>query len=721
MKGSEFIMVMRVTGLASGMNIDEIVENMMKAQSIPLNKIKQQKTLLEWQRDSYREMNTLLLDFRSQLTNMKLSSFYRTRSVASTNEDIVSATVASGTGQASYTISKISSLAVAESRMTNSGISSDKSKVDTTKSLFSIQDSFANADKILWKKGSVESKSIVTKEGEPITLGLADGVQITDLENMTVEVNGKKYTVIDSGTPKSGEVIVDKDTGELTFGDTIAANSTVKVNYVTDKKVENKTITKDSTQIQLKGALVSEQVKLSFKYGNGTSIELSDNPKEDNSKIGQIIDKDGNKFGEINYETGVITFNSEFSKYFPAETENSKEKPKLELTITSQQNYFSFGLTTHTSKGKIDEKFLIQGSESLNSVMSKVNNSKLGVTMFYDSYSDKVTMTRKETGVYNNNKNGKEIEFNDEDFLTRVLGFSNNVASEVPSEVPPEVAPEVSPGNYVKAANATFIINGLVTSRQSNTFSMNGVTFTLKKTTDTPVTINVNNDNDKLYENIKNFVDKYNELVEKIEKKLSEPKYKNYLPLTDDEKEKLSETQQEKWENMAKSGILRNDSILSGLITQMRTAIYSAVNQDDLDSAMKSLSAIGITTTADFTTAKLEINESKLKAAIEKDPNSIELLFNGTGATDGQKGVIQRLYDKVNATMDQLKERAGNSYSVNNQFTIGRQLDDLDDRIERFEDRLADLETRYYSQFTAMEQAIQKANSQAAYLAQFFQ
>lgn len=701
MKGSEFIMVMRVTGLASGMNIDEIVENMMKAQSIPLNKIKQQKTLLEWQRDSYREMNTLLLDFRSQLTNMKLSSFYRTRSIASTNEDIVSATVASGAGQASYTISKISSLAVAESRMTNSGISKlSSNKVDTTKSLFSIQDAFAK--EITWKQGSVESKSIVTKEGEPITLGLADGVQITDLENMTVEVNGIKYTVIDGETPKSGEVMVNKDTGELTFGDTIAANSTVKVSYVTDKKVENKTITKDSTQIQLKGALVSEQVKLSFKDGNGTSIELSDKPIEDNSKIGQIIDKDGNKVGEINYETGVITFNSEFSNYFPAETENSEEKPKLELTITSQQNYFSFGLTTHTSKGKIDEKFLIQGSESLNSVMSKVNNSKLGVTMFYDSYSDKVTMTRKETGVYN--ENGQEIEFTDGDFLTQVLGFQNGDS-----------------GNYVKAENATFIINGLETSRQSNTFSINGVTFTLKKTTDTPVTINVNNDNDKLYENIKSFVDKYNELVEKIEKKLSEPKYKNYLPLTDDEKEKLSETQQEKWENMAKSGILRNDSILSGLVTQMRTAIYSGVNQDDLDSAMKSLSAIGITTTADFTTAKLEINESKLKAAIEKDPNSIELLFNGTGATDGQKGVIQRLYDKVNATMDQLKERAGNSYSVNNQFTIGRQLDDLDDRIERFEDRLADLETRYYSQFTAMEQAIQKANSQAAYLAQFFQ
>jgi len=693
---------MRVTGLASGMNIDEIVENMMKAQSLPLNKIKQQKTLLEWQRDSYREMNTLLLDFRSQLTNMKLSSFYRTRSVASTNDDILSATVASGAGQASYTISRISSLAVAESRMTNSGISKlSSNKVDTTKSLFTIQDAFAN--EISWKQGSVESKSIVTKEGEPITLGLADGVQITDVENMTVEVNGKKYTVIDSGTPKSGEVMVNKGTGELTFGDTIAANSTVKVNYVTDKKVENKTIAKDTTQIQLKGALVAGKINLSFKDGAGTTIELSDEytgVDTNGNRIGQL--KDGDKVvGEINYETGVITFNSEFSNYFPAETENSKEKPKLELTITSQQNYFSFGLTTHTSKGQIDEKFLIQGSESLNSVMSKVNNSKLGVTMFYDSYSDKVTMTRKETGVYN--ENGQEIEFKDGDFLTQVLGFQNG-----------------NSGNYVKAENATFTVNGLETSRQSNTFSMNGVTFTLKKTTDTPVTINVNNDNDGLYENIKSFVDKYNELVEKIEKKLSEPKYKKYLPLTDDEKKELSDTQQEKWENMAKSGILRNDSILSGLITQMRTAIYSGVNQDDLDSSMKALSAIGITTTADFTSAKLEINESKLKAAIEKDPNSIELLFNGTGATDGQKGVIQRLYDKVNATMDQLKERAGNSYSVNNTFTIGRQLDDLDDRIERFEARLSDLETRYYSQFTAMEQAIQKANSQAAYLTQFF-
>ena len=77
---------MRIGGLASGMDIDSIVADLMKAERMPLDKLKQKKQVLEWQRDDYRSMNTLLLDFRSELTQMKLSSKYRARTTTSTDE-----------------------------------------------------------------------------------------------------------------------------------------------------------------------------------------------------------------------------------------------------------------------------------------------------------------------------------------------------------------------------------------------------------------------------------------------------------------------------------------------------------------------------------------------------------------------------------------------------------------------------------------------------------
>ncbi|WAA12017.1 flagellar filament capping protein FliD [Fervidibacillus halotolerans] len=695
-------MVMRVTGLASGMNIDEIVENLIKAESIPLDKMKQDKTLLEWKRDAYREMNTELLNFRSELTNMRLSSFYRTRSVTSTNESLVSATVASGAGKGTYTISNISQLARA-AYYVNAGAISTNENFNPSNGLYAEKDNFAYTGFTDWREGSVETKSIIVKDaGTSFSLELEAGTEIIDAANLSVKVNGKRYEVVTS-MPSEGladnQVLVNTATGELTFKNTIDKNSTIKVDYVTNQRIETKTITEDTTSITLRGALKEDSVSITM--GDKT-LTTSGNSLLYNSTT----------VGTIDYSTGKITFNDDFKSLVQEEmakygsSEDDEDQPKLDIKITSKQYYTSFDLTTYNTDGSQNkETFFIQGAESLNSVISRVNGSDAGVTMYYDSFTGQMTITRNETGNLNSSDSDIELEGA---FINKLLQFES--------------------GTYEDGKNAIFEINGLRTERTSNAFSMNGVTFTLKNTTigedgnDTGerITVNVNDDTETLFENIKSFVEKYNELIEKIEEKLNEPKYKDYLPLTDDEREQLTESQQEKWEEMAKSGLLRNDSILSSFITNSRTSIYSPVTQDDMDPTLRSLSAIGITTTTNYLSGKLEINETALKEAIEKDPESIEKLFIGTGESDSQKGIIRRLTDQVNATMDLLKERAGNTFSVNHQFTIGKQLDVLEDRIEAFEDRLTVLETRYYNQFAAMETAIQNANSQAAYLAQLF-
>ncbi len=66
---------LRISGLASGMDIDKIVSDLMKAERMPLDKLKQKKQLLEWQRDDYRAMNTLLQGLDDYLfSNITLQS-----------------------------------------------------------------------------------------------------------------------------------------------------------------------------------------------------------------------------------------------------------------------------------------------------------------------------------------------------------------------------------------------------------------------------------------------------------------------------------------------------------------------------------------------------------------------------------------------------------------------------------------------------------------------
>lgn len=159
------------------------------------------------------------------------------------------------------------------------------------------------------------------------------------------------------------------------------------------------------------------------------------------------------------------------------------------------------------------------------------------MTALYDSFSDKITLTRKETGDFN--KGGNEI-ITSSGFLNNVLRFGS--------------------GTETGGQNAKFTINGLETERTSNTFEMSGVTFTLKNTFTTaepPVAINVTNDTNAVFDNIKKFVTLYNETIAKIQTKTDETRYRDYQPLSDEEREALSDKQQEQWDEKAKSGMLR--------------------------------------------------------------------------------------------------------------------------------------------------------------------
>ncbi|WP_227394277.1 flagellar filament capping protein FliD [Jeotgalibacillus aurantiacus] len=682
---------MRIGGLASGMDIDSIVRDLMRVEKMPLDRLKQNKQTLEWQRDDYRSMNALLLDFRTKLNNMKFTTNYRARTVTSSDDSRVTATASSAANQGTYSITEVKQLAAAETWVTSS-IDDGVSKVDPTKSLKSQSGDFVSG--LTWETGAIGSQTVTGDGTAVLQVQLTGDEQVLNKPlQMSVKVNGKGYEVIDQGAAFTGtnQVKVAAN-GEVTFSENVTAGATVKVDYITDKKVQEGTLAvgADSYQLVKKG-IITDGFSLSLDGGPPVTMGAVD-PDTNEALLGSI--------GKINVETGKITFNE------PRAAETA-----ISVSYKQEYTHLSVGSYTSTSGGQPNEEnFLIESSQSLNQVFSKVNSSNAGVSMFLDNVTGQVSMMRKETG----------------DFYPSVPQ-DPPVADDIIVGGSFATSLKLTAGDITKTSgqNAVFTINGLETSRNSNTFTMSGVTFTLKEefTSGPPATLSINNDGNQVFESIKSFVENYNTLIGGIDLKLNEEKYRSYKPLTDEQRSELSDKQQEQWDDKAKSGLIRRDPTLTNALSSMRIDFYNPVANEGTDPLLNQLAMIGIRTTSNFREGgKLEINEAKLKEAINNNPEAVEALFIGAASStnESEQGIIHRLSDTVTETLDRLRDKAGNQFSTLQNYAIGKSIFNVDERIQRFEDRLIQVENRYWAQFTAMEQAVNRANSQGMYLMQQF-
>lgn len=345
---------------------------------------------------------------------------------------------------------------------------------------------------------------------------------------------------------------------------------------------------------------------------------------------------------------------------------------------------------------KLDEKSTLQ------SVLDDINKNS-GVSAFYDSFSGKVSFTAKNSGAVKGG-NGNEIEFSGNYGFLKV--DQNNT-----------LAAEQSLGS--NGANSEFTFNGLRTQRSSNTFQINGFEVNLKQVTETgeTVTFNSSPDTDKIFDSVVKYVDEYNKLIEDLNKQIREPKYRSFQPLSTEQKNEMKEKEIELWEDKAKSGTLRNDSEITSMLSKMRTALMGAVDG-------QTLKDIGISTSPNYLdNGKLIINEEALKKAISEDPGKIHEMFSKDAGKDAkmeEHGFARQLRMIVDDSQKAIAKRAGKVGDVNDTFTLGKNLNDMNKQIERFEERLRMTEDRLWKQFTAMERAIQRSNAQSASLMNAF-
>src|SRR5699024_6358446 len=207
--------------------------------------------------------------------------------------------------------------------------------------------------------------------------------------------------------------------------------------------------------------------------------------------------------------------------------------------------------------------------------------------------------------------------------------------------------------------DAEFKYNGIDMTAKTNAYELNGITFQFNG--EGKANLTITNDVEAAFDKIMEFVDKYNEVVEKLNESQREEKFRDYPPLTEEQKEEMTEKEIELWEEKAKSGILRGESVLSNGMYAMRNAWYAQV---ETGGKYTSLTQVGLTTSANYLDGgKLVFqdgNEEKLKDALREDPQSVYKLFSNS-EEGASRGLVNRLEDAVESTMEQIEQRAGKS------------------------------------------------------------
>ena len=285
----------------------------------------------------------------------------------------------------------------------------------------------------------------------------------------------------------------------------------------------------------------------------------------------------------------------------------------------------------------------------------------------------------------------------------------------------------------INGRDAVIVLNGVKYTNTTNDFAINGLNISVNGVTDdvadpdsdaclsglndsTAVSINTTTDSQGIYDTVKDFLTEYNNIINEITKLYNADSAGSYEPLTDDEKDKMSDTEIEKWETKIKDSLLRRDNSLSSVMNAMMTSMSQSI---EINGKSYSLSSFGIQTRGFLNAAENEQNayhingdeddentsgkEDKLMAAITSDPDTV---------IEFMKQLTTNLYKSIDDQMQSNDLRS--RYKIYNDKEMDKQYTNLTKTIKEWESKVSDKEDYYYKQFSNMETALAKLQSQTS-------
>ena len=363
--------------------------------------------------------------------------------------------------------------------------------------------------------------------------------------------------------------------------------------------------------------------------------------------------------------------------------------------LTELKNGSSFtGQKLTLTMGSETKEFEIKADTTISDLTSWLGEA--GLNASFDEKNQRLFISAKDSG--------KASDFNITD------GNGNNVLDALGLKKSSDGGSAVK----IDGTDAKIILNGAEFTSSSNTFEINGLTITALAKTANPITITTDDDTDGIYDIIKNFFKEYNSVINEMDSLYNADSAKGYEPLTDEEKEAMSEKEIEKWEEKIKGSILRKDSTLSTVASAMKQIMLQGVEM--ADGTKMYLSDFGINTLGYFNAAENErnayhidgdpddtstsTNADKLKTAIANNPEQVTEFF---------MGLARNLYEKLGDLMKGTDYSS--AFTLYDDKAMKEEYDDYKTKISEQEEKIADYEDRYYDKFTRMETALAKLQS----------
>lgn len=733
-----------ISGLVSNLDTDSIVSALVSAYSTKKDKYVKAQTKLEWKQDAWKELNTKIYSFYSgTLSSLRFSNAF---SKKASSVDSTKATVKASSDAVSGT-QKLKIKQLAKSGYLTGAVvkSSDGSNTKLTGSSKLSELGIEDGSSISVKVGNTE-KTITLNGSDSVNTAVAR-LKEAGL-NASFDETNQRFFVSSKTSGSEGEFsIIGANSSGLKALSGMGLNSVTSADVesyrywaaLTDDDISNFTDTDYTKQKTALYDLTDEVSMNKLKDTLRSTLEKANESNETLGKANKLIDYKLDAINEVSglsleERSALISKAAERMTEISSKKElTDEDKAELEELQAKHEIYVASANATFNveaeKKKYEDEKTENQKIIDANAATIDTANKALadndGFTAYVNGLNDDITKKNaelKETILDNyNTKRSNAKEF------VKAYDIVNDANADKTSDEYKNALQLIGDNSgsgtgavRIQGQDAIVELNGATFISASNNFQINGLTITAKQLTDADEEISITTDTDTqgIYDMIKGFFTEYNTLIKEMDSLYNADSAKGYEPLTDDEKEAMTDKEIEKWEEKIKKALLRRDDTLQSVSDSIKNAFQKSY---EINGKKYSLSSFGIKTGGYFTSGDNEKsifhidgdskdstssgNTDKLMAAIASDPDTVCEFFNKLA-----DGVYAELSNKMKGTT------LSSAYTVYNDKSMKNEYNEYTKTIKSWEEKIESYEEKYRKQFTAMEKALATLNSNSSSL-----